>query len=112
MITISVSYPRGEGETFDYSYYKSVHLPLVVEFWGEAGLIGIEALRGMSAPDGSEAAFFAVTLIRFSSVEQFHAALAGEHAAELITDIAEFTSVEPLLQVNERIFEQAAAKLV
>ena len=112
MSTISVIYPRGEGETFDYSYYQSEHLPRVMEVWGGAGLVGIEALRGMNAPDGSEAAVFAIALLRFNSVERLYAALAGERAAELMSDIARFTSVRPLLQVNESMFEQAVARPV
>lgn len=103
MPTISVIYPRSEGATFDYGYYEQTHLPLVMERWGDAGLAGAEALRGIGAPDGSEAAFFAIALIRFHSLDQFQAAMTGEHAAEIMGDIANFTSVTPLVQVNERI---------
>ena len=103
MPTISVVYPRSEGATFDYRYYEETHLPLVVERWRDAGLTGAEALRGVEALDGGPAAFFAVALIRFQSHEQFQAALAGEHAAEIMGDISNFSSVQPLIQVNERI---------
>lgn len=103
MSTISVIYPRSSGATFDYEYYAQTHLPLVASRWRDAGLIGAEALRGISAADGSDAAFFAIALIRFSSPEHLRAAVTGEHAAEIMGDIANFTSVQPLLQVNERI---------
>jgi uncharacterized protein (TIGR02118 family) len=103
MTTISVIYPRSEGTTFDYDYYEQTHLPLVAERWGDAGLVGAEALRGVSAPDGSEAPFFAIALLRFESMDRFRAAVSGEHAGEIMGDIINFTNVQPSLQVNERI---------
>ena len=103
MPTISVIYPRSEGATFDYDYYEQTHLPLVVERWRDAGLTGAEALRGVGAPDGGEPPFLAIALIRFDTMDRFRAALAGPHAAEIMGDIANFTDVTPVIQVNERI---------
>ena len=103
MTTISVIYPRSAGATFDYEYYEETHLPLVVSRWRDAGLVGAEALRGVSAADGTEAAFFAMAFIRFETLDQFRAAVAGEHASEILGDIANFTSVQPMMQVNEII---------
>lgn len=103
MFTMSVIYPRSSGATFDFEYYEQTHLPLVAKCWRDAGLIGAEALRGVSAPDGGEAAFLAIALIRFQSPEHLRAAVTGEHAAEIMGDIANFTNIQPVLQVNERI---------
>jgi uncharacterized protein (TIGR02118 family) len=103
MTTISVIYPRSPNATFDYAYYEETHLPLVIEKWRDGGLIDVEALRGVSALDGSDAPSFAIALIRFDSIDSFRAAIAGEHAAEIMGDIPNFTSVLPLLQVNEII---------
>jgi uncharacterized protein (TIGR02118 family) len=103
MTTISVIYPRSPGATFDFDYYKQTHLPLVASRWRDSGLVGAEALRGISAADGSEAAFLAIALIRFQSPEHFRKAVTGEHAAEIMGDIANFTNIQPVLQVNERI---------
>lgn len=103
MTTISVIYPRSSGATFDFEYYEQTHLPLVASRWRDAGLVGAEALRGISTPDGSEAAFLAIALIRFQSPEHLREALTGEHAAEVMSDIANFTNIQPVLQVNERI---------
>ena len=105
MTTISVIYPRSEGAAFDFDYYEATHLPLVAERWRGAGLLGVEALRGVGAPDGGPPPFFAIALIRFGSPDQFRAAATGEHAAEIMGDIANFTDVAPLLQVNETIGE-------
>jgi uncharacterized protein (TIGR02118 family) len=103
MATLSVVYPRATGASFDYDYYEHKHLPLATKRWAEAGLTGGEALLGKVAADGSAPAFFAIGIIRFESAEALQAAMTGEHAAEIIGDIANFTDVQPLIQVNESI---------
>ena len=104
MVTISVIYPRSEGAHFDYDYYSATHLPLVSERWRDAGLTGIEGLRGVAGAAGGDAPFFAMALIRFASLEQFQAAMGGEHAGPILGDIANFTSVQPIVQVNTAIY--------
>lgn len=103
MATLSVVYPRQPDASFDYDYYQSTHLPLVMRRWGDAGLTGGEALLGRSAADGSEPPFLAIGIIHFESMAALQAAMAGEHAAEVVGDIANFTNVRPVIQVNERI---------
>ncbi len=103
MATISVVYPRSAGATFDYDYYQNKHLPLALNRWADAGLVGGEALLGKSAADGSDAPFFAIGIIHFQSSEKLSAALSGEHASEVIGDIRNFTNVQPIIQINERI---------
>jgi uncharacterized protein (TIGR02118 family) len=102
MATLSVVYPRTAGTRFDYDYYRDKHLPLVLDRWSDAGLTGGEALLGKTAADGGEAPYFAIGIIHFDSAERLRAALQGEHAAEVIGDIRNFTDVEPVIQVNER----------
>lgn len=103
MTTISVIYPRSKNATFDHRYYEATHLPLVAERWGNAGLTGAEAFRGVGAPDGGDASFFAIALIHFQSPDHLRAALEGEHAAEIMGGIPKFTNAQPLLPVNERM---------
>ena len=102
MGSLSVVYPRTPNATFDYEYYRTKHLPLVGERWANAGLVGGEALIGTAAPDGSDAPYFAIGIIHFDTAENLQAALAGEHASEIIGDIAKFTTSEPTIQINER----------
>jgi len=102
MASLSVVYPRTAGTTFNYDYYRSNHLPLVRERWAGAGLIGGEALLGTAGPDGSESPYFAIGIIHFDTAENLQAALNGEHAAEVIGDIMNFTNAQPVIQVNER----------
>jgi len=103
MATVSVVYPRKPGTTFDYDYYQNKHLPLAVQRWANAGLVGGEALVGKAAADGSDAPFFAIGILHFESEEALNAALTGEHAPEVIGDIRNFTDVDPIIQINDRI---------
>ena len=103
MTTVTVIYPRDAGATFDFDYYRQTHLPLLTERWAEAGLERVEALRGLAGADGGEPPFLAQALLRFSSLESFSAAIGGEHAPEIMGDIANFTNVRPIVQVNEEI---------
>lgn len=102
MASLSVVYPRTPGTSFDYAYYRDKHMALVGQRWGDAGLTGGEALLGMTAPDGSEAPYFAIGVIHFDTAESLRAALTGEHASEVIADIRNFTDVQPVIQINER----------
>ena len=103
MPTVSVIYPRTQGATFDFEYYERVHLPLVSKSWADAGLTAAEALRGVAGGDGGEPAFLAIASITFDTMDSFQAAMAGPHAAQIIGDIVNFTNVQPIIQVNERI---------
>ena len=103
MTTLSVAYPREPGASFDFDYYEKVHLPLVARLWADAGLTGGGALRGTAGADGGEPPFFAIGLIHFQSADALGAALNGPHAPEIIGDIANFTTVAPILQINEDI---------
>jgi uncharacterized protein (TIGR02118 family) len=100
--SLSVVYPRTPGTTFDYDYYQTKHMPMVGQRWGDAGLTGGEALLGKIAPDGSEAPYFAIGVIHFDTMDSLRAALAGEHASEVIGDIRNFTDSQPVIQINDR----------
>lgn len=103
MATLSVVYPRVPGRKFDYDYYVKTHLPLVGRRWSEAGLVAGEALLGKSAVDGSDSPYFAIGILHFESDDALQAALAGEHAGEVIGDIRNFTDIEPVIQINDRV---------
>ena len=103
MTTLSVLYPREEGASFDFDYYEKVHLPLVGRLWADAGLTVGGALRGTRGVEGGEAPFFAIGFIHFESANALAEAMSGPHAPEILGDIRKFTSVTPLLQINEEI---------
>lgn len=107
MITVTVSYPAADGTAFDFDYYRDVHMPLVADRWSNR-LKGAEALRGLPGPDGGAPAFHAIAVLRFESPDELGAAMAGAEAAEIMADIANFTSARPIVQVGETLWESKA----
>ena len=99
MLVVAVMYPGSGGETFDYDYYLSKHMPLVHERWDSMGLQGSQVMRGQPGPDGSKPAFNTITLLTFQSAEAFKAA-ADAHGPELFGDIPNFTNAKPTVQFN------------
>ena len=97
-VTVSAIYRQQAGAPFDFGHYAD-HLRLVRDRWGD-GLAGVEAYRGASDAAGGSAPVVAITLLHFESPEAMKAALGGPHLAEIQADIANFTSIQPELQIN------------
>lgn len=100
MIRVSIFYPNKAGSRFDLDYYLKHHMPMAIKAFGDAlrGAIVEQGLNG----GGPEAPppFSAICHLHFDSVEAFQSAFAG-HGAELQADIANYTDVEPVIQIGE-----------
>jgi len=93
---VTVLYPSGDGATFDMEYYLAKHMPLVMSKWKESGLTGYSVLKF------SEGAPYAVqATLNFSSLADFHKAAGGEHTAEIMGDVKNFSNKEPTLMPAE-----------
>ena len=92
MIRLSVFYPATEGATFDHDYYRDTHVPLAVKAWG---LSGAEIDKGVDGP------YVAAVHFVFDSMEAMGAAMASEGTAEVMADVANYTSITPVLQTSE-----------
>ncbi len=100
MIRVSVFYPNQAGATFDWAYYESTHLPLVRARLGAAlRSLTYDVGLGGGGP-GDPAPFTAIAQLEFDSVPAFQAAF-GPHAAEIVADIANYSSLAPTIQVSE-----------
>ncbi len=100
MIKVSVLYPYAPGKHFDMDYYCETHMPLVQQVLGPACKeIAVDEGTGSVAP-GSPPPFAAIGHMYFDSEEAMRAAYAG-HMDELAADIANFTDIQPLLQISE-----------
>jgi uncharacterized protein (TIGR02118 family) len=99
MILVSVMYPNSAGSTFDQSYYVQKHIPLVKERWTSLGLEDVRLIRAVGTPDGSPPPYQVIALLSFRSMEDFQKAAA--HGEEIFADIPKFTSVQPVIQINE-----------
>ncbi len=94
MIRLSVFYPTTEGATFDHDYYRDRHVPLAVKTWG---LDGAEIDRGLDGP------FVAAVHFRFPSREDIDTAMKAEGTGAVLADVANYTSITPVLQTSEII---------
>lgn len=109
MFNISSIYPRKEGYEFDFDYYLNKHMPRSIELLSAA-----KGFKGVSVEKGIEiehpeigSSYVAMCHYYFDTLDDFMAAF-GPHAEELQSDIANYTNIEPMIQVNEiRISKQS-----
>jgi uncharacterized protein (TIGR02118 family) len=102
MFNISSVYPRKDGYEFDFDYYLNKHMPRSIELLsGAKGFKGVSVERGISIENPKiESSYVAMCHYYFISIEDFMAAF-GPHADELQGDIANYTNIEPIIQINE-----------
>ena len=107
MTTISILYPNKPDSRFDMAYYLDVHMPMSIDRLGRApGFQSVTVEQGVSGPyPDTGAAFVAVCHFVFDSYQAFVEAFTP-HAELLQGDIANYTDVEPIIQVSEpKIFQ-------
>ena len=92
MIRLSVFYPTTEGATFDHDYYRDKHVPLAVKSWG---LAGAEIDKGVDGP------YVAAVHFRFDSMDALSAAMSAEGTGAVLADVANYTTITPVLQTSE-----------
>jgi uncharacterized protein (TIGR02118 family) len=92
MIRLSVFYPVTEGASFDHDYYRDKHVPLAVRTWG---LTGADIDKGVDGP------YVAAVHFTFDSVEAVQQAMAAAGTADVLADVANYTSIAPVLQTSE-----------
>ena len=92
MIRLSVLYPQTEGATFDHDYYRDRHVPLCVETWG---LDGAQIDKGIDGP------YVAAVHFTFASLDAMHAAMAKEGTGAILADVANYTTIQPVMQTSE-----------
>ena len=92
MIRLSVLYPATEGASFDHDYYRDSHVPLAVKTWG---LESAEIDKGVDGP------YVAAVHFTFESMEAMGAAMASEGTGDVMADVANYTTITPVLQTSE-----------
>lgn len=101
MIKVSILYPYRAGARFDMDYYCDSHMPLVQRKLKPA-IKGFAVDKGLAGGSPGEApAFVAVGHLLFESVAAFEAAFAGASAEAILSDIPNYTDIEPVVQINE-----------
>jgi len=100
MFKVSVTYPSGEGKTFDWDYYVTKHATLVKTLLGDS-LKFVTIDKGISggAPE-STAPYVAVFNMYFETITAFPNSF-GPHAEEIRKDIPNYTNIQPIVQISE-----------
>jgi uncharacterized protein (TIGR02118 family) len=94
MIRVSVFYPATEGATFDHDYYREKHVPLCVSTWSPQKA---EIDKGIDGPN------VAAVHLTFDSLDALEQAMASEGTAAILADVANYTTIAPVLQTSEII---------
>ena len=92
MIKFSVLYPKTEGATFDHDYYVNKHVPLALKTWG---LSGAAIDKGVNGP------YEAAVHFTFADQDAFGAALGAPGTADVMADVANYTTIQPVTQLSE-----------
>jgi uncharacterized protein (TIGR02118 family) len=92
MIRFSVLYPTTEGATFDHDYYRDKHVPLALQTWG---IDSAQIDKGIDGP------YVAAVHFTFESSDAMGAALASEGTAAVMADVANYTTIQPVIQTSE-----------
>ncbi|MCL5246940.1 EthD family reductase [Cellulophaga sp. 20_2_10] len=102
MIKVSVMYPNGKDVKFDADYYKTKHLPMIVEALGSA-LKGLELDLGFASRiPGEPAPYVAIAHLKFDDVAAFQSSF-GPHAEVFAADIKNYSNVQGELQISELV---------
>jgi uncharacterized protein (TIGR02118 family) len=92
MIRMSVLYPKTEGATFDHDYYANSHVPLALSTWG---IDSAEIDKGVNGP------YEAAVHFTFADMDAMGAALGAPGTADVMADVANYTTIEPVIQTSE-----------
>jgi len=93
---MTIIYENGADVRFDFGYYESTHMPLIMRLYGES-ISRFELRRGLPGADGSPAPYIATLNIYIADVEAFEAA-AAEHQAGIRADVDKFTNARLIAQ--------------
>src|SRR5258707_5565327 len=100
MIKVSVLYPNTAGSKFDMDYYLNTHTPMLRHKLG-AALKSVAIDEGIAGGGpGTQPTYRVLCHLGFDSVDSFNAAFAP-HAQPIMSDIANYTDVQPVIQIGE-----------
>jgi uncharacterized protein (TIGR02118 family) len=100
MFKVSVMYPNEKGAEFNYEYYRSTHMKLVVEHLEPFGVIKTEVNKGISGGGNEPAPYICIGHLYFESRDDYDKGMA-EKGEILRGDIPNFTNVTPIRQISQ-----------
>jgi uncharacterized protein (TIGR02118 family) len=100
MIRVSLLYPQTKESHFSMDYFLTKHIPLLIKLMQHTGLsrIHIDEGVGCGVP-GLPAPFAAIGYLTFNTMADLRRGF-ETHRSEIMGDVANFTNVQPLIQVS------------
>jgi uncharacterized protein (TIGR02118 family) len=102
MIKVSVMYPNTPGARFDHDYYRDRHMPLVKARMGDSCLYYTVDKGLAGGASDAPPVYVAMCHLFCDSVEAFQRGF-GPHAKEIMADIANYTDLQPVIQISEEV---------
>jgi uncharacterized protein (TIGR02118 family) len=93
---MSIVYENGPDIRFDFDYYQSTHMPLIMRLYGKS-ISRFELRRGLPGADGTPPRYIATICIWIADPAAFDAA-AAEHQAGIRADVSKFTNAQLIAQ--------------
>lgn len=100
MFKVSVMYPNQENTRFDFEYYRTKHMDLVMRHLTPFGLVRTEVLKGISGGGDQPAPYICIGNLYFDSANGYEKGVAATGGV-LRADIAKFTDITPIRQISE-----------
>ena len=95
MFRVSILYPTTEGASFDHDYYLKSHIPMVADRLG-ANCTSWGVDKVLDGP------YVAIGYLVVDDLTAFQTSMA-EHGAEIIGDVANYTTIAPQLVVSQLV---------
>lgn len=102
MICFVVTYTNAEGANFNFDYYLNTHLPMADDLLSEYGLLKTEVGKGIKNSRGELPAYTCITQLHFSNIDQMTMGFSS-HGAQLKADIKNYTNIDPVFTLIEKI---------
>src|SRR5690349_25161328 len=103
MYILTITYPKSADASFDFDYFRSKHLPEIGKAFKPFGLGYASVLRGEETAGGGKPAFFATSILSFSTEQGARNAVASKEGQALTVDLPNFTSVTTVTQFNTAV---------
>lgn len=93
---LTILYPNGEDVRWDVDYYRTGHMPLIMDLYGEEAIKRFELRRGQYVRQpANPAAYIGSVNIYINDMAAF-AAAGQKHTQTLVDDVPNFSGVNPI----------------
>lgn len=96
-MSLNVIYPSHDGARFDTNYYRTRHIPMVMQVMRAASVMLVEGVPNGSTPPPC----VMICHFEFASTDALKAALANPDMAKVRADVANFTDIKPMVMVGK-----------